>query len=273
MHRYPGCRSNIIMNQHYRMFTLVAVYRNTETPDAPMRIIASDESVDRMGDIVEQTWRLDNFNRNPVLLWSHDPSTPPVGRAEDVRVEEIDGRPALTFSPKWDEGAHNPLANTVAEQFRNGTLNAVSVGFRPGAVTPRNALDESDSRFANTGLILAQNELLEISPVTIPANANALAIRAVQAARTDEEAEAIIARAVEQAEAVTKAALAGVPDLVAAEVLRAVSGKSVRDLVRGHIDAMPSGETTLRDMFPSGDDDPDEPISFEKYWTEAQAKG
>ena len=38
-----------------------------------MRFVASDESVDRYGDIIRASgWQLDNFRKNPVLLFAHD---------------------------------------------------------------------------------------------------------------------------------------------------------------------------------------------------------
>jgi len=215
------------------------IFTRQDGDDGEMRIIASTSTSDRMGDIVDQSWLLDNFNANPVMLWAHDPSTPPVGRALDVRVEEIEGiGQALTFRPKFDEGDHNPLANTVAEQFRNGTLNTVSVGFRPGSVTPRSALGENHPKHAATGMVLAQNELLEISAVTIPANAEALAIRSI------EEPDAI-------ADAV-KEALANVPELVL-EAVR--NDPEIRAAIVGHIMAQevegPSVEEYLRGLEPT----------------------
>jgi hypothetical protein len=49
-------------------------------------LVFSDSSVDRMGDkIVAAGWETHNYLKNPVVLWAHDASAPPIGRAGNVR--------------------------------------------------------------------------------------------------------------------------------------------------------------------------------------------
>src|SRR5438105_1903827 len=44
-------------------------------------VIFSDGSIDRYGDSIDQKgWQLEAFRSNPVALWSHDSSSPPIGR-------------------------------------------------------------------------------------------------------------------------------------------------------------------------------------------------
>ena len=53
-----------------------------------VRFVFSDGSVDRMGDtIAADGWDLADFKRNPVALWAHDSSEPPIGKASNVKVE------------------------------------------------------------------------------------------------------------------------------------------------------------------------------------------
>ena len=40
----------------------------------------SADTVDRVGDVVEQNWDLENYKKNPVLLYAHDYSQLPIGR-------------------------------------------------------------------------------------------------------------------------------------------------------------------------------------------------
>jgi hypothetical protein len=48
----------------------------------------STASVDRDGDTIAVAgWRLENYLKNPVVLWSHDRRTLPVARAKRVWVE------------------------------------------------------------------------------------------------------------------------------------------------------------------------------------------
>jgi hypothetical protein len=136
-------------------------------------VVASTDAPDRMGDIVDQSWVLEPFARNPVVLWGHDYSTPPIGRA---MAAVTDGR--LVASIEWDTA--QDLGALVARQFDEGFLSAVSVGFRPGTVTPRSGLAEDDPRYSKGwGVVFAQNELLEISAVPVPANGESLARREI----------------------------------------------------------------------------------------------
>jgi HK97 family phage prohead protease len=140
-------------------------------------VIASEAVPDRMRDIVEQDWRLENYRSNPVILWGHDSTGLPVGRASSIGV--VEGR--LLAGITWDRDG--VLGGEVARMFDEGWLNAVSVGFRPGKVQHRSDLDESDPRRAEQGFVLSNNELLEISAVAIPALQTALAQRALATAQ------------------------------------------------------------------------------------------
>lgn len=133
-------------------------------------VIASTATSDRSNDIVEQDWSLENFNANPVALFNHSTMMGVVGRV--VRAEVVAEQ--LEADILWDEADDNPLGQKVARQFREGFLNAVSVGFRAGQVIWRMDLDESDPKHATRGLWLSHNELLEISAVPVPANPQAL---------------------------------------------------------------------------------------------------
>jgi len=155
-------------------------------------VIASTPDRDRVGDIVDQTWQLDSFKGNPIALWNHDASLGPVGRVVDIGLK--DGN--LVASILWDESPENPLGRRVAAQFRNGFLNAVSVGFRPHKVFSKVQLQEMDDDRADDlddyGMLLTDNELLEISAVSIPANAQAL----TRAMPEEEDGEDTFAKAV-----------------------------------------------------------------------------
>jgi HK97 family phage prohead protease len=91
----------------------------------PLVFTASSTRLNRYGFALRHSgWRIGNYQRNPVVLWMHDPTTPPIGRARaelDSLREEL--RAAVTFDP-GDE-----LAATVERKVRGGFLNAVSVGW------------------------------------------------------------------------------------------------------------------------------------------------
>ena len=134
------------------------------------KFIASTADVDRMGDIVEQSWRLDAFKSNPVILWNHDSSRPPIAKALDVDVQN--GQ--LLIEMEFDMA--DPFAAEVAGKLQRGFLNAGSVGFFPGSVAYRSDLPKSDPRYSESsmGIVASNNELVEFSITPIPANAGAL---------------------------------------------------------------------------------------------------
>jgi HK97 family phage prohead protease len=119
-----------------------------------------------MGDTIDPTgWDLGPFLKNPVALFGHDSSAPPIGRASNVTVEngklmgDIEFAPAETYA----------FADTIYKLVVGKYLNAVSVGFLPLEYD----FSEDDSR--PWGLDFKLQELMEISVVPVPANSNALA--------------------------------------------------------------------------------------------------
>lgn len=142
---------------------------------------ASTADVDRMGDIVEQDWRLRDYRRNPVILNNHNPREV-VGMSLDSRVPKDTGN--LTIKVKWDVSDFNPMGQLIGHQHKNGFRNAGSVGFTPGKRTRRSKLPTDDPRYIDPekfagysweiGSVFSKNVLLEFSSASIPANAAAL---------------------------------------------------------------------------------------------------
>jgi Escherichia/Staphylococcus phage prohead protease len=131
--------------------------------------IASDETVDRYGDIIRASgWKLENFRRNPVLLWAHSSREPPIGRVPDIRVEGTRLIADCDFVP---EGV-DPFADLVWTLIDQKFVNASSVGFMPLA-DPKVIRDDDDMI---TGFEFNDQELLELSVVPVPANPQALAV-------------------------------------------------------------------------------------------------
>jgi len=130
--------------------------------DDPLEFVMSDGSVDRMGDVIEPDgWRLDNFHRNPVALFGHNPDFV-VGNWRDVGVRkgQLTGRLEL-MEPVSDR------QREVHAAVKAGFLRAVSVGFHSDSFEP---LGKSG------GLRFTEAELVECSLVAVPANPNALAM-------------------------------------------------------------------------------------------------
>lgn len=137
------------------------------------RFVVSTPDEARDGHVIDQSsWLLDAYRSNPVVLWAHDYDTPPIGKALDVSVQ--DGK--LHATVQWD--VETVLGATVARQYEEGYLSAVSVGWRSHAIVSRAGLEKDHPYYsAEGGLLFRENEMLEFSAVPVPADPGALAIR------------------------------------------------------------------------------------------------
>lgn len=129
-----------------------------------IRVVASTPAIDSYDEIVEQSWILDRFKANPVILWAHMSRELPLGYASDVGL--VAGNLEMTIN-FVDEKA-NPKAPMVFESYKQGSMKAVSVGFFPRDV-------RAEMRDGRDVYVLANNELIECSCTPIPANPEALA--------------------------------------------------------------------------------------------------
>ncbi len=124
--------------------------------------IGSNQSIDRYKTRLSG-WKLGDYKRNPVFLWSHNYSMPPIGRALGVREDKKTGE--LKFQVQYAPRSIYPFAGTIYDMVKEGYLNAVSVGFSPGKVEFNEDEDIHELR---------DNDLMELSQVPVPANPEAL---------------------------------------------------------------------------------------------------
>ena len=130
--------------------------------DGEFGFTASTTGVKRDGlDLEMKGGTFDNFRRNPVVLWAHDylGRNLPIGKVEKIRVLKNELRVRVVF----DEA--DPFAAEVARKYRDGFLNAVSIGWE---------VVEFD---ANTRTV-TEWDLLDISAVPVPGDPDALMERA-----------------------------------------------------------------------------------------------
>jgi HK97 family phage prohead protease len=136
----------------------------TKGADGKFAFIMSNADTDRMGDNIQVAgWQVANFVKNPVMLWAHDYSTPPVGRVGKVGVEgdnlvarDVEFQAREVFEFGW----------SIGEMYAAKMLNAVSVGFDPIEL----AWKDDDSG----GILFMKQDLLELSAVPVPAHPGAL---------------------------------------------------------------------------------------------------
>jgi len=138
-----------------------------------LRFTISTGSVDREQDrIALAGWDLANFKRNPVVLWGHDASRLPIGRAYDLQIAGGGLKASVEFIPA-DTPEGGQFAEAVYRLARGGFIAATSVGFRPLAWEYTTDKERgADEWFP--GIDFNQQELVELSVVTVPANPEAL---------------------------------------------------------------------------------------------------
>jgi len=136
-----------------------------DSGDGRLKFIISTASVDREGDIISvDGWKLENYRKNPVVLWCHDYTALPVAKSEEIHVENGQLVSTARFAIELD-----PFYKLVYELYRGGYMSAVSVGFDP---IRWEWVEERPE--GKRGVDFKEQELLEYSCVPVPANPDAL---------------------------------------------------------------------------------------------------
>lgn len=157
--------------------------------------IASTAAVDRHKEIlVPRGIITDAFMKNPVMLDIHNSRTYPVGKVVDIKVSKESVEINFEFADT-EEGVK------LEKLYTSGFMNAFSVGFIPKNYIDLYDMRGEDGKLSITSLevelpngekelldltqykdvpygIISKWELLEVSPVSVPANPEALMLRA-----------------------------------------------------------------------------------------------
>lgn len=132
--------------------------------DKPVTFVASTSDPDRYGDVVDQKgWDLRAYERNPIILFNHNPQQMPIGRG---KAYIKNGQ--LMIDVEFDK--NDEQAQKIERKVRDGYINAVSVGFQAPKAISRNSLPTEHKYYGKSGQYFPKSELLEVSIVTIPAN-------------------------------------------------------------------------------------------------------
>lgn len=116
---------------------------------------------DRSGDVVlPSAWAkgIDNYRKNPVLLYQHNHSNP-IGRVEKIVVD----KKGIFIEAKVSEAAEK--LHGVHSLIKDGALKSFSVGFY---------VKDGKHDKAKDTFVISDVELLEISVVSVPANQESL---------------------------------------------------------------------------------------------------
>lgn len=144
------------MEKIFNLTSTLKAFDENEDGSVLVRGMASTSDFDRAGDqITPEAWAkggLNNFEKNPIILFNHDYNKP-IGRATKLKVTEN----GLEMEAKISKSAPDHVAQLVKE----GILGAFSVGFR---VKDADYIKETD------GIMVKDAELFEVSVVSVPCN-------------------------------------------------------------------------------------------------------
>ncbi len=130
-----------------------------------MKVIFSTEQLNSYGFWVATLGiGLDRFKKNPILLHDHREWTLPIGKVENIRIENNELVGDVTFDESDERGLQ------LKNKYEKGFMNAFSIGFEILELS-----DESvNLKQGQIRKTVTKCELIEISVVTIPSNANAV---------------------------------------------------------------------------------------------------
>ena len=122
-----------------------------------VRQVLSDESLnDRGFRVMNESIKWDRYLKNPVLVEQHMSWEPPIGRIDDIKLENDAWTGVLVF-------ASTEKGKMYEKLYNEGCIRAVSIG--GNAVIVENERREKKTK---------SFDVFEVSLVTIPSNANAV---------------------------------------------------------------------------------------------------
>ena len=130
----------------------------------------STGDIARDGAIIDPAgWDFTNYRRNPVVLWMHDDTGVPFARTTDL----IAGDSELIATAQFD--MDDPHGAMMFRKIEQGFVNATSVRWLPKRTE---VLKQDRDGEVDYVLVFREQELLEWSFVTVPADPKALIMRA-----------------------------------------------------------------------------------------------
>lgn len=178
-------------NKIIRRYQEAPVIRKVDEEKRTVEFVASDGSVDSYKTVLPvDKWDLSRYEKNGIVGYMHDvygeswtKSADPddvIGKGEAF-IEEDKLIVRITFEP----ASLNERADKIFRKLLFGSLHAVSVGFR---ATKKGHMGDEDRGEDPNVYYYGGMELLEVSVVNIPSNANALK-RAMEEERANWELE------------------------------------------------------------------------------------
>jgi HK97 family phage prohead protease len=145
------------------LLTFNSVIKDINEKEGTLTAYVSTGHRDRMDEVLlPEGADMKNFRKNPVVLWAHQYDQPPIGKALWIK-NDGDG---ILAKVKF---ASTEFAQEILGLFKEGILNAFSVGFIPKEYTDGDGEKKPRRTYNNW-------ELLEFSAVPVPANPEALSL-------------------------------------------------------------------------------------------------
>lgn len=136
----------------------------------------STGATDRMNESLDPAGAdMKNFKKNPVVLFAHNYSEPPIGKALWIKK---DGKGLLSKV----QFAKTAFAEEIFGLYKDGFMNSFSVGFQPTEWEDNN---DKSGKSKKPDRVYTKWELLEYSAVPVPANPEALALAMQKGVMTD----------------------------------------------------------------------------------------
>jgi len=139
-----------------------------------LTMVASTQDPDRHGDTVIQAgWDIRPYLKNPVILNSHNYYDATEVIAKATRTEVVGKGKRARLEQDWQFAVDaNPKAKIIFDLYAGGFLHASSVGF-----IPRKFAENPDG--TRNWYVIEEAELLEVSAVSVPANAAATLAKSI----------------------------------------------------------------------------------------------
>ena len=136
--------------------------------DGSVGMVMSTGDLDRDKEKIDQSgWVLDNYRKNPVVLWSHDWNIPAIGYMKNIEAGK-----SLSGEIVFNDRETDAFGWGIGQRLLKGSLRCGSVGFR---VIEAEIVNHKANPSETADVIYRKQELLEFSICNIPANPFALA--------------------------------------------------------------------------------------------------
>jgi HK97 family phage prohead protease len=137
--------------------------KSIDEKERTLTAYVSTNSRDRMDEVLmPEGVDLSKFKKNPIVLWAHDYTQPPIGKALWIKRDGSGIISKMQF-------ANTEFAQEIFNLYKDGFMKAFSVGF-----IPKEAKDGDGEKSPRR--TYTKWEMLEYSAVPVPANPEALAL-------------------------------------------------------------------------------------------------